>query len=83
MPEDGVTPSGITVCALLNAYCRGGKVDEALALFDSLPQRGLPRDARVRGCRSCVCQMGGVLSSAPSTHTITQHPTTHDRCMPR
>lgn len=47
MPQDGVSPSGITVCALLNAFCRAGKVDEALALFDALPQRGLPRDARV------------------------------------
>ena len=63
MPQDGVAPSGITVCALLNAYCRAGKVEEALALFDALPQRGLPRDARV--CVYVLCVYDAVAGSSP------------------
>lgn len=59
MPRDNVTPSGITVCALLNALWRWGKVEEGLALFESLPSRGLPRDARVRFMsvftNICIC----------------------------
>ncbi len=60
MGRAGVAPSGITVCALLNAYFGAGKADEALALFESLPDRGLPRDGRVRdeggGVSVCVCR---------------------------
>ncbi|PRQ37198.1 putative tetratricopeptide-like helical domain-containing protein [Rosa chinensis] len=60
MPEKGLTANSITYCTMIDGYCKVGRIDEALEIFDEFRRTPLSSVA----CYNCIinwlCKQGMV-----------------------
>ncbi|KAK7329188.1 hypothetical protein VNO77_23338 [Canavalia gladiata] len=58
MPEMDLVPNSVTYCTMIDGYCKVGRIDEALEIFDEFRKASISSDACYNSIINGLCKKG-------------------------